>query len=211
MRNLLTITAITLSSQVMYAQQNTTSPVGEYYLEGVMETAAGFKVDADSSFQFFFSYGALDRQGKGRWRMSGNDIIFNSGQAVNDFLLESSEKTSQNAVLIKLTRTDPSINRFFHAELIQGGQYVHAQADAQGIIQFPMQKVDSIKLFFEWCPEKSSVFPITAPDHNMFVFQLQPSILDVQFTECSMKMTEKGFTGPLPFSNEKPLEFRKSQ
>lgn len=211
MRTLLTVILSTFTIQAMHAQQNTTSPVGEYYLEGVRETAAGFKVDADGSFQFFFSYGALDRQGKGRWRMSGNDIIFNSGQVVNDFLLESSEKTTQNAVRIKLTRTDPSINRFFHAELIQGGQHVHAQADAQGIIQFPMQKIDSIKLFFEWCPEKSSVFPITAPDDNLFVFQLQPSILDVQFTECTMKMTDKGFSGALPFSNGKSLDFRKSQ
>jgi hypothetical protein len=30
------------------------SPVGEYYLRGVMETACGFKLNEDSTFQFFF-------------------------------------------------------------------------------------------------------------------------------------------------------------
>ena len=42
---------------------------GEYYLEGVMETASGFQLSADSGFQFFYSYGALDRFGKGKWKM----------------------------------------------------------------------------------------------------------------------------------------------
>ena len=47
------------------AQQKANDMVGEYYLTGVMETASGFRLNADSSFDFFFSYGALDRSGKG--------------------------------------------------------------------------------------------------------------------------------------------------
>ena len=38
---------------------------GEYYLQGVMETASGFKLNEDSTFQFFFMYGAMDRVGEG--------------------------------------------------------------------------------------------------------------------------------------------------
>ena len=44
------------------AQKNIT---GEYYLQGVIETASGFKLNDDSTFEFFFSYGALDRYGSG--------------------------------------------------------------------------------------------------------------------------------------------------
>ena len=195
----------------MQAQQHETSPVGEYYLAGVRETAAGFKVNADSSFEFFFSYGALDRQGHGKWRIAGNEIVFNSTGTTNDFVLESSEKTADNGILIKLTGGNPSINSFFHAELIHGGQASQAQADAQGRIQFPLQKIDSIKLFFKWSPEKSFVFPITQPDHNQFVFQVKPTILDVQFIDCTMKMSDRGFSGALPFSNGTSLDFKKSQ
>ena len=34
----------------------TAAPIaGQYYLEGVRETASGFKLNEDSSFEFFFS------------------------------------------------------------------------------------------------------------------------------------------------------------
>src|SRR5450432_943541 len=51
---------------------------GEYYLQGVMETASGFLLKPDSSFQFFFSYGALDRHGSGKWAVKENKLILNS-------------------------------------------------------------------------------------------------------------------------------------
>ena len=51
---------------------------GAYYLQGVMETGSGFKLNKDSSFQFFYSYGALDRYGSGKWKLENHKIILNS-------------------------------------------------------------------------------------------------------------------------------------
>ena len=61
--------------------QAQTKPVGEYQLRGVREMASGFKLNEDSTFQFYFSYGALDRFGEGRWTMKGNSLILNSRQS----------------------------------------------------------------------------------------------------------------------------------
>ena len=44
------------------------SLAGEYYLKAVMETASGFNPHSDSTFEFFFSYGALDRYGSAHGR-----------------------------------------------------------------------------------------------------------------------------------------------
>jgi hypothetical protein len=52
----------------MHAQNNTAA--GIYNLEGVMETASGFKLNADSTFEFYFSYGALDSMVKGSGNLS---------------------------------------------------------------------------------------------------------------------------------------------
>jgi hypothetical protein len=54
---------------------------GEYYLRGEPETASGFKLNEDSTFEFFFSYGALDRYGKGHWQVKDDSLVFNSGQS----------------------------------------------------------------------------------------------------------------------------------
>ncbi|MEP6725590.1 MAG: hypothetical protein ABJC98_07235, partial [Bacteroidota bacterium] len=48
------------------AQQNKMEAAGVYFLKGVMETASVFELKPDSSFEFFFSQGALDRGGKGK-------------------------------------------------------------------------------------------------------------------------------------------------
>jgi hypothetical protein len=47
---------------------------GEYHLDGVMETGSGLLLRADGSFEWFFSYGALDLGAKGRWTPNGNGI-----------------------------------------------------------------------------------------------------------------------------------------
>jgi len=47
---------------------------GEYHLDGVMETGSGLLLRADGSFEWFFSYGALDLGAKGRWARTGNGI-----------------------------------------------------------------------------------------------------------------------------------------
>ena len=47
---------------------------GEYHLDGVMETGSGLLLRPDGSFEWFFSYGALDLGAKGRWTRTGDGI-----------------------------------------------------------------------------------------------------------------------------------------
>jgi len=47
---------------------------GEYHLDGVMETGSGLLLRTDGSFEWFFSYGALDLGANGRWTRTGNGI-----------------------------------------------------------------------------------------------------------------------------------------
>ena len=48
--------------------QNDCKECGEYYCESISEMASGFNIKPDSTFEFFFSYGALDRFGTGTWQ-----------------------------------------------------------------------------------------------------------------------------------------------
>jgi len=62
--------------QNCFAQKNKIS--GAYMLRGVMEVASGFELKEDSTFEFYFAYGALDRTGSGNWRIENDNIILNS-------------------------------------------------------------------------------------------------------------------------------------
>jgi hypothetical protein len=47
---------------------------GEYRLSGVHEAAGGLELTADGRFRYGLSYGALDEQAEGTWRLEGNRV-----------------------------------------------------------------------------------------------------------------------------------------
>ena len=50
------------------------SLAGEYELSGVMETGSGLLLRGDGSFEWYFSYGALDLGARGKWTRKG-DVV----------------------------------------------------------------------------------------------------------------------------------------
>ena len=52
--------------------------IGEYNLTGVMEMVSVLRLNADSTFQFYFAYGAADREGRGTWILQDSTVILNS-------------------------------------------------------------------------------------------------------------------------------------
>ena len=47
---------------------------GEYHLEGVMETGSGLLLREDGTFEWFFTYGALDLGARGKWTREGDSV-----------------------------------------------------------------------------------------------------------------------------------------
>ncbi|MBK9317938.1 MAG: hypothetical protein IPM91_03240 [Bacteroidetes bacterium] len=92
---------------------------GEYYLEGVRETASGFKINPDSTFEFFFSSGALDRYGSGKWHGQpslANEflITFTSGTTQGAALkIMESKKKDDEGISMQIKDANPVVNRYF--------------------------------------------------------------------------------------------------
>jgi hypothetical protein len=85
----------------LHAQNNTMAD--EYSLTGVMETASGIQLNKDSTFRFYFSYGALDREGSGKWSVNADNIILNSKPYPGkDFKMVSSSSVKNNFTSIKI-------------------------------------------------------------------------------------------------------------
>src|SRR5436189_6444802 len=91
---------------------------GEYYLRGVMEVGSGFLIKPDSTFEFFFSYGALDRMGSGKWDAKGKEIILNSKpRPLHDFALISSKSTKDDFISIRITDNNELLRRYVYTRL----------------------------------------------------------------------------------------------
>jgi len=187
----------------MNAQTTTLSPAGEYYLQGVMETASGFKLDKNGTFQFFYSYGALDRFGSGKWTSKGDHVILNSEKKHPlDFALVRSEKKSGDNITIKITDANTHLLRYVYGIITAGEVMQQGAADSDGMMIFTPQKIDSIYLIFEFCPEKQSEFAIPANGHNYFEFRVEPWIMEVYFENFDLQIKDNGLEGNHPILAE---------
>jgi hypothetical protein len=195
---------VSLSAQKISPMQ------GEYYLQGVMETASGFKLNPDSTFEFFFSYGALDRYGTGRWKTVNGSIIFDSRQQPpKDFALIKSEKGPGNSTIIRILDSNKMILRYVDAVVKQGSVSIEESADDEGVITIPKQSLDSIDLLFRLCPDRFSHFPVADKTHNYFEFRFEPWIAEVFFKNFALKMENNKLSGKHPLLTGESYSFIK--
>ena len=178
--------------------QTKDSVAGEYYLQGVMETASGFQLLPDSSFQFFYSYGAVDRYGSGKWSMRDGEIILNSRKKpATDFTLVKTKTTKESNVTIKINHPNTNVLNHIECTVISDKKLRQLQTNSSGIATFPLHAVDSIYLLFQFCPDRFSAF--AAPrDKNYFEFKLEPWIAEVFFEEFKLNLSNTGLSGGHP-------------
>ena len=53
---------------------------GDYHLDGVMETGSGLRLKGDGTFEWFFTYGALDLAARGSGSRAGDGIDLAVGE-----------------------------------------------------------------------------------------------------------------------------------
>lgn len=194
----------------MQAQTKTPSPVGEYYLQGVMETASGFLISEDSSFQFFFSYGAMDREGKGTWRLEGNKLVLNSVRATKqDYSIIKSEEKAGSGFQVKISGAPSHIIQYVRAITKSGEKIEEASANKDGFITFKAAKPETIELHFELCPDKISVFPLEKNNKNYYEFKLEHTITDVAFDNFTLQLHPQELKGPHPLMPAKSFVYKK--
>jgi len=187
------------------AQKNIT---GEYYLQGVMETASGFKLNADSSFEFFFSYGALDRYGSGKWSVNNDSVILNSKPSPGkDFKLASSVASNNTFSTIKIEDANTNLYRFVYCRVKTANEDSIFSFDEDGSLTLPYA-ADSIELLSELCPERGSVFAMDKSP-MIYTFNFQPWILEVFFNQTAFHFTDGYLEGRHPLLDDKIYRFEK--
>lgn len=201
---LLTITLIFMSIQ-SNAQADVT---GEYYLRGVMEVGSGFKLNADSTFQFFFSYGALDRYGEGKWSLHDNKLLLNSRPYPGrDFKLIDSGTESGDFIVVKIKDNNPQLYSFVHCLQPTGHGDSLYDADASGSIRLP-RDTKTIRIVSEFSTERISVFNLDGK-FNTFTFAFEPWIAELFFNNFPLHFGGDYLEGKHPLLDDKVYRYEK--
>lgn len=185
--------------------------IGEYYLEESMETASGFRLNDDSTFIFYFTYGALDRFSTGTWVIKDGQLILNSRpRPLKDFKLIESKTVSDNKITIKITDDNPILASYVLCTMRTNNDEQKILADEEGIAQFPKKNFDSISLLFQLCPDRPSDFTIENKEHNFFEFQMEPWVIEVFFEDYVFSFEKDLISGTHSIIPGEQLRFVKS-
>jgi hypothetical protein len=205
---ILSITLNLFITQLISAQITQSMKAGQYYLEGVREVGSGFHFNSNKTFDFFFSYGAIDRVSTGTWEQKGDSIILNNARKpATDFLLTVSKNLAKKRVTILVYDPNPRILGYVYCSIEMPEGTLEAKSDKNGMITFDIASVKSIKsitLVHGLWPDHPSVFEISQPDHNYFEFTIGRWIADVEFKDLALQIRGKNLSGahPLMEGNE---------
>ncbi|WP_461092868.1 hypothetical protein [Spirosoma gilvum] len=180
-------------------QQTPKSIAGEYYLTGVREVGSGIKLNPDSTFEFFFAYGALDRMGKGTWKLQGDQIILNSRPKPDkDFALVKSRTVPGNQLTIRVVDPNKQLLSYVLVGVKNGADIQQGTTNNAGQAHFSKHPVDALMLQFEFCPERYSIFQIAHKEHNDFEFRFEPWMSEVFFENLTLTIGDNTLKGHHP-------------
>ena len=192
------------------AQTTAMNIPGVYYMRGVMETASVFDLKPDSSFEFFFSQGALDRGGKGRWTVKDGRLVLNSTEKrpAKDYALVSSKKIPGNMTVIQMVDKNTMILSYSDVSLKTPAGILHQSTNSHGEIRFAKTNATEIALLFRLCPDRETVFTVNK-DHNYFEFRLEPWIAEVFFDNFQLQLADKVLSGQHPLLQGNSFRYEK--
>ncbi|HEX4849334.1 MAG TPA: hypothetical protein VFV08_00945, partial [Puia sp.] len=199
MKNRLVCIILILTCISMQAQNKNDSIPGEYYLRGVMETASVLLLKPDSSFEFFYSYGAVDRYGSGKWSILQNQLILNSRtRPPLDFRLAESALRNDTVITIQIEDKNTQLLSYLMGTVKTKSGTAPFETNSEGFAQIPKDEVISISLLFRLCPDRYSVFDITEKNLNFFKFKFEPWIAEVFFDHLILHLEKNSLRGEHP-------------
>ncbi len=178
-------------------------------MQGVMETASAILLKPDSTFELYFSYGAMDRQGHGKWAFQDGKVVLNSRpRPERDFALVTSKVVSDDFTTVKIVDSNAQVLPFFEAMIKTPGGEKYGKMNQEGIFQIPKTKISAIDLFFTLAPERYTSFPVESDD-NYFEFRIEPWIIEIFVENITLRPEKDGLKGEHPLLKGDAFSYQK--
>ena len=162
---------------------------GEYYFRK-MEMASGFNFAADGKFEFFFSYGAVDRNATGTFSVEGDTLKLKSDKEPGkDFTVTSQSKQSKGYML-KFNNANKYLVQNILCIFLTGGKRQEAYTDNNGEASADLAHCDTIYVQHTLFPDILTLVKDKANDNNRFELSLNPSLEQVSFKGIDFKIED---------------------
>lgn len=167
---------------------------GIYSLTGIHDMAATFKLNEDSTFNFFYAYGAVDRFADGSFTVSGNQVILKSSkQPGNDFSVD--KQYSQNdELVIEIKNNNTLLASNVLCICVKGEERQEFYADKKGKINAGKNAYDKVYLQHLFYPDIPTLIRDSTNKNNYFEVSLKPSLERISFKGIDLTIYENTLT-----------------
>ena len=185
---------------LMYsASSNAQDLTGEYSMEGKREMVSIIKINEDSTFNFYFAYGAADRYANGYWSQSGKTMVLNTPEKTEpDFILVESKHSSSKKFAIKITDANKQVLPYVSAFVKGKKTELQERANGEGEIEFSNADIDTIYLHHEIWSNDPVAIPVDDKKKNYFEFRINPDIVNVVFKDIVLTPGDNELVGSHP-------------
>ncbi|MEO8446136.1 MAG: hypothetical protein ABI528_01505 [bacterium] len=185
------LAALLLLNQNNMKAQDLTDVSGEYHLRGIPEMASGFKLNPDKTFEFFYIYGAADRDAHGTYETDGNKIILKGSKiAGNDFEILL-KKISGSGITVSITDENKILMKNVVCIFVNGNDTLDAITNSEGIANIDMPGCKEIRLIHPYFPDEPTIIDLSGSDDNYFELSLKPSLQEVVFDNFILNIDDK--------------------
>ncbi len=152
-----------------------------YRLTGIHDMAAGFQFKPDGTFEFYYIYGASDRNATGHYSISGDTIQLKSDKVAGEDFTITHQSKKGNKYKIVVTEKNKYLLKHIIAVAMVGNKENVFESDENGVIEIDLKKCDTIYMQHQFFPDALSLIKDENNDNNYFEVTLNPSLQQVSF------------------------------
>jgi hypothetical protein len=170
---------------------------GEYAFRKT-EMVAGFNFSAAGTFQFFFSYGAVDRTATGTFTVEGKTIKLKSNkEAGKDFTVTAQSKEA-TGYTINFNHPNKYLLQNILCVFFVNGKEERAVTNSKGEVHVDLVHCDSIYAKHLLYPDILTLVKDAANKNNRFTLSLNPSLEQLSFKGIDLTIESDGSLSWLP-------------
>ena len=152
-----------------------------YRLTGIHDMAAGFHFMKDGTFEFYYIYGASDRNAKGTYTIIGDTIKLKSDkEAGKDFTITQQSKKGSKYKVVVVEKNQYLLKHVIAVAVADEKQNVF-ESDEKGEIEIDLKHCDKIYLQHQLFPDALCLIKDSLNANNYFEVTLNPSLQQVSF------------------------------
>ena len=151
------------------------------YLFSRHEMVAGFNFSANGKFQFFYSYGAVDRTATGTFSITGDTLKLKSDKESGKDFTTTAQSRQGKGYTITFDHPNKYLLKGIRCIFFVNGKAQETRSDEQGVAHLDIPDCDTVYVQHPLFPDIVTLIKDKRNDNNRFKLMLNPSLQQVSF------------------------------